>query len=115
MSCVAASFAKDDVMKSDLVDLDVQVLHGGEGVMAHPDDYQYYLNCGCEDVSHCLGFQSMPDGYALMLDADRMYFFWMEKATGRGSSIHHDRWAVRRGAISDAARRTGQGGGDEQG
>ena len=80
--------------------------------MAHPDDYQYYLNCGCEDVSHCLGFQSMPDGYALMLDADQMYFFWMEKATGRESSIHHDRWAVRRGAISDAARRTGQGGVD---
>ena len=77
--------------------------------MAHPDDYQYYLNCGCEDVSHCLGFQSMPDGYALMLDADQMYFFWMEKATGRESSIHHDRWAVRRGAISDAARRTGRG------
>ena len=76
--------------------------------MAHPDDYQYYLNCGCEDVSHCLGFQTMPDGYALMLDADQMYFFWMERATGQESSIHHDKWAVRRGAISDAARRTGQ-------
>ena len=58
---------------------------------------------------------TLPAHGALMLDADRMYFFWMEKATGRESYIHHDRWAVRRGAISDAARRTGQGGGDEQG
>lgn len=73
--------------------------------MPHPDDYTYYLNSGCEDVSHCLGFRPMPEGYALMLDADRMFFFWMERSTGRESDIHWDRWAVYRGAKSDLNRR----------
>ena len=75
--------------------------------MPHPTDYQYYLDSGCEDVSHCLGFQKMPDGYALMLDADQMFFFWMQKATGRESVICHDKWAVRRGAVSDALSQGG--------
>lgn len=70
--------------------------------MAHPDDYDFYLRQGCQDVSHCLGIQTMPEGYALMLDADEMYFFWMEKATGRESVISWDKWAVYRGAIRDA-------------
>lgn len=72
--------------------------------MSHPDDYRYYLECGCEDVSHILGIQQMPDGYSLMLDADGMYFFWMERATGRESSVTWDRWSVYRGAKRDAAR-----------
>lgn len=76
--------------------------------MAHPDDYEYYLGQGCEDVSHILGFQKMPDGYSLMLDADQMYFFWMERATGRESGTHWDRWAVYRSAKIDAARRATQ-------
>lgn len=70
--------------------------------MAHPDDYDFYLRQGCRDVSHCLGIRSMPGGYALMLDADEAYFFWMEKATGRESSITLDRWAAYRGAVADA-------------
>ena len=70
--------------------------------MPHPDDYNFYLSQGCRDVSHCLGFQKMPDGYSLMLDADEMFFFWMERATGRESAIHWDRWAVYRGAKKDA-------------
>jgi len=75
--------------------------------MAHPDDYQYYLDCGCEDMSHSLGIQSMPDGFALMLDGDCMYFFWMEKATGVESAIHWSKWAVYRGAKLYAAKATG--------
>ena len=74
-------------------------------VMAHPDDYQYYLDNGCRDVSHCLGFQEMPEGYALMLDADEVFFFWMEKATGRESAPTWDRWACYRGAKVDVERK----------
>lgn len=72
--------------------------------MPHPDDYDFSLECGCTDMSHSLGIQTMPEGYALILDADGMYFSWMEKATGRESSITWDKWAVYRGAKADAAR-----------
>ncbi len=72
--------------------------------MAHPDDYAFYLDQGCEDVSASLGIQKMPAGYALMLDADRMYYFWLERATGEISRIHWNRWAVYRGAKAVAAR-----------
>lgn len=73
--------------------------------MAHPDDYDFYLGQGCEDVSHCLGIQRMPDGYSLMLNADQMYFFWMERATGRESSSTWDKWAAYRGAKADVEGR----------
>lgn len=62
-------------------------------------DYQYYLDCGCRDVSDSLGIQKMPTGYALMLDADEMFYFWFELASGAESSIHWNRWAVYRGAV----------------
>lgn len=70
--------------------------------MAHPDDYGYYLDCGCADMSYSLGIQKMPEGYALMLDADGMFFFWMHKDTGRESDIHWSKWAVYRGAKAHA-------------
>lgn len=66
--------------------------------MAHPDDYQYYLDSGCSDVSYCLGIQSMPEGFSLMLDADGMFFFWMERATGVESSITCSKWSAYHGA-----------------
>lgn len=72
--------------------------------MAHPDDFDFYLSCGCEIMDYSLGIQKMPEGYHLMLDADGMYFFWMERATGRESSIDWDKWAVWRGAVTDAGR-----------
>ena len=70
--------------------------------MAHPDDYVFFLESGCIDVSASLGIQKMPDGYSLMIDADGMYFFWMERATGRQSVTVWDKWAVYRGAKADA-------------
>lgn len=73
-------------------------------MMARPDDYDFCLESGCEDWSDTLGAVTMPDGYALMLNADQSHFFWMEKATGRESSIDWDRWAVYRGAKTDALR-----------
>jgi hypothetical protein len=71
--------------------------------MSHPDDYQYYLDCGCEDMSHSLGFQNMPDGYSLVLNADQSHFFWMERATGVESAIHWSKWSCYRGAKEHAA------------
>lgn len=72
--------------------------------MGHPSDFQYYLDSGCTDVSGSLGIHKMPDGYALMLDADRSHFFWMEKATGAEGAINWNKWAVRRGAIAHRNR-----------
>lgn len=72
--------------------------------MSHPDDFDFYLECGCEVMDHSLGIQKMPDGYHLLIDADGMYFFWMEKATGRESCTHWDKWAVYRGAREDAKK-----------
>ena len=72
--------------------------------MSHPDDYQYYIDCGCTDVSGSLGIQKMPEGFSLMLDADRMFFFWMELATGIESAIHWSKWAVYRGAKNYVAK-----------
>ena len=70
--------------------------------MPHPDDYQYLLDIGCKDASGSLGICRMPDGYALMLNADQSHFFWMEKATGRESAQHWNKWACYRGAKMDA-------------
>ena len=75
--------------------------------MTHPDDYRFMLENGCEDVSRTLGIKAMPEGYALLLNADQSHFFWMEKSTGRESSIHWNKWAVYRGAVSDAKRISG--------
>lgn len=68
-------------------------------------DFDYALHCGCEVWDHSLGIQKMPEGYHLMLDQDRMYFFWIERATGRESAINWNKWAVWRGARNDARRK----------
>lgn len=70
------------------------------------DNYYFLLECGCEDRSGSLGIQRMPDGYALMLNADRDFYFWVEKATGRESAYHWDKWAVYRWAKARAADTT---------
>jgi hypothetical protein len=57
---------------------------------------------GCSRAS--LGIQEMPDGYALLLDADQMYYFWVCD-DGRNSVIHWDKWAIYRGACNDARRK----------
>ena len=66
--------------------------------MSHQDDYQYYLDSGCTNMDHSLGIQNMPRGYHLLLDADGMYFFWMEESSGIEGPINWDKWAVYRGA-----------------
>ena len=72
--------------------------------MPHPDDYRFHIEQGCRDVSHCLGIQKMPEPYSLMLDADEMYFFWMNRETGVESVPTWDKWACYRGAKTHAPR-----------
>jgi hypothetical protein len=62
------------------------------------------VRLGCTHADRMLGFQKMPDGYSLMLDADQMYFFWL-RHDGAESVIHWNKWAVRRGAIADVTER----------
>lgn len=57
---------------------------------------------GCYHAS--LGIQQMPDGYALMLDADEAYYFWL-RHDGVCGPINWNKWAVRRGAMANANTR----------
>lgn len=47
----------------------------------------------CTDMSHSLGIQSMPDGYALMLNADATHFYGL-RHDGLESAIHWNKWAI---------------------
>lgn len=58
------------------------------------------------DVRRCdgaLGKAKMPDGYELWRDEDG-YYWWHHTASGRESVMHWSRWAVRKGAVLDAAK-----------
>lgn len=57
-----------------------------------------YERNGCIDKSKALGIQSMPDGYALILNSDRTHYFWI--TVSLESCISWDKWATYRGAIS---------------
>jgi hypothetical protein len=56
---------------------------------------------GCERRDSALGIQNMPQGYALMLDADRIYYFWL-RHDGAEGPVCWDKWWVRRGAFANA-------------
>lgn len=60
---------------------------------------------GARRVDRSLGIQKMPDGYALMLDADEMYFYWLAY-DGRYSAEHWNKWSVRKGAMIRANGQT---------
>lgn len=62
-----------------------------------------HVECGCRYSNGSLGIQDMPPGYALMLDADELYYYWL-RADGVTSDIHWSQWAIRKGAIADAAK-----------
>jgi hypothetical protein len=53
---------------------------------------------GARRCDQSLGIHKMPDGFALMLDADEMYFYWLAY-DGRYSDIHWNKWAVRKSAV----------------
>ena len=70
------------------------------------DHINDHVSFGCRECS--LGIQKMPDGYALMLDADGMYYYWL-RSDGAEGHIHWNKWAVYRGAKANA-QRGGEGG-----
>jgi hypothetical protein len=58
-----------------------------------------FENFGCTRVDRMLGFGKMPEGYALMLDSDDMYFFWVNDR-GEDGPTTWDKWQARRMAIA---------------
>jgi hypothetical protein len=63
-----------------------------------------HKSLGCHHMDKSLGIQKMPDGYALMLDADDLYFYWL-RDDGAVSEIHWNKWAVRKGAVQNSKSR----------
>lgn len=62
-----------------------------------------FEHLGCSRQDRVLGFGKMPEGYALMLDSDDMYFFWVS-SRGEQGPIDWNKWRVRRGAIAREKR-----------
>lgn len=62
-----------------------------------------HVTSGCHGMDDSLGIQKMPEGYALMLNADESHFYWL-RYDGVESQICWDKWAVYRGAKEDAAK-----------
>lgn len=63
-----------------------------------------HVDLGCHEMNQSLGIQTMPEGYALMLNSDKTHFYWL-RYDGVESCICWDKWAVYRGAKTDAAKR----------
>ena len=66
-------------------------------------EVQDHVSIGCHCMDDILGIQKMPDGYALMLNADETHFYWL-RYDGVESAIHWDKWAVYRAAKADNFR-----------
>lgn len=69
--------------------------------MGIKEEVQILVDLGCEDYSKRLGFASVPEGYALMLNADRSHFFYV-RHDGKESCIHWNQWAVLKWIKQDA-------------
>jgi hypothetical protein len=61
-----------------------------------------YGKSGCPRMDKSLGFQKMPDGYALMLNCDHTHYFWL-RFDGTQSVIDWNKWNVRRGAFAHSS------------
>lgn len=64
-------------------------------------DYESY---GCQRGA--LGIQQMPEGYALMLNADQSHYFWLTADETEGP-IDWNKWRVRRNAWARARMQRG--------
>jgi len=62
-----------------------------------------HVSGGCVDKSNSLGIRRMPDGYALMLNADYSHYYWL-RHDGEESVIHWDKWAVYKWAKNDSQK-----------
>lgn len=61
-------------------------------------DYEVH---GGERRDSALGVQNMPEGYALMLNADRTHYYWL-RHDGTEGPIDWDKWRVRRNAFANS-------------
>lgn len=64
-----------------------------------------FVSIGCTHAPNALGFAKMPEGFALMIDSDGMYYFYV--SVDGESCNHWDKWAVYRWAKSRAAANIG--------
>lgn len=51
-----------------------------------------------------LGFQDMPNGYALFLNPDESHYYFV-RDDGYESAVHWDKWAIYRWARADVSQR----------
>lgn len=65
----------------------------------------YHLKSGSSQMK--IGFHAAPEGYAIMIDADRTMFYWL-RYDGMTSTPCCDKWATYRGAIEDVKLNEGQ-------
>jgi hypothetical protein len=59
-----------------------------------------YVLCGA--FVALTGRARIPEGYAILLNADRSHYFWI-RADGAEGPIHWDKWAAVRMAKANAA------------
>jgi hypothetical protein len=57
-----------------------------------------YVLAGCRIA--LLGKAKMPDGYALLLNADESHYFWI-RSDGAEGPIHWNKWSARKMAIAN--------------
>jgi hypothetical protein len=69
-----------------------------------------YVLMGC--FIALTGRAKVPEGYAILLNADRSHYFWI-RHDGAEGPIHWDKWAVLRMAKANAEK-SGLGDGDER-
>lgn len=60
-----------------------------------------HVAMGAFDASGSLGIQNMPEGYALMLNADRTHYYWL-RFDGIESVISWNKWDIYRWARKDS-------------
>jgi hypothetical protein len=62
---------------------------------------EHHVACGAVDKSNSLGILRMPDGYALMLNADYTHYYWL-RYDSEESVIYWNKWDVYRLAMYDS-------------
>ena len=63
----------------------------------------YHVRTGSYRADESLGIQKMPFGYALMIDPDEIYFYWI-RHDGQEGPEHWNKWAVYRMAKANAKK-----------
>lgn len=78
----------------------MSLLIDGDTLATHVQDH---IANGSSDFTDRLGVAKMPKGYALLLDHDETFFYWL-RDDGKQSDVHWNKWAVYRGARENALK-----------